>query len=685
MNIDSSKAIPGVSAFRCALSKRDVWTTTRPIFTRPVFYLGLLIWVSLFYCNLATGQLATGKMAEESNSPPDELRMRIATLIEQLSDPNYSSRLSAQSELERIGVLALDQLHAASFHADPQIASTARFVVQSNQFSWSWDTDPVSVRQILKNYGSADSEKSMYIDQLQRLDHDEGFPALCRLVRYETRSGLAKRAALLLMRSKPTDGQSLENRKESIRSYIGSGQSQASRWLLQYASSKKDFDLKWWEQVLSDELQLLKSQSVETNLELVSELHKWVVEQIASQPAMRPSALSIGRSILTIGKSIPMLDSMIGSGSTRANEYAQWALKHNLPELVQEQHASLPRSILSREFFFGYLLAESYQRQSRDELAMAIAEHSLNQIACNEKGTPLDPRALEDLNKLRAIDFSLNRQLSGQDRRSSLGRRLVQRGQFAWAEAEFRLVINDDLTSFATLDGMNSLAEMLQTQGKHADAANVLEPFAKRYKNETLFKKQLDETKEFTNLLLSNYHLYCADREREAGETATAIKNYWLSFELEPDNVDALIGLYKLTLPDIEREKMRSKLAKTINDSRSRIRNDEDVLKNASPGEHASYSDRLATHCNNLAWVIANTEGSKEEALFLSRKACALSPDSPENLDTLAYCYAALGRYDEAVQNQKMAVELKPHHPEFIKALKRFEAKRDATKENAIK
>ena len=182
--------------------------------------------------------------------------------------------------------------------------------------------------------------------------------------------------------------------------------------------------------------------------------------------------------------------------------------------------------------------------------------------------------------------------------------------------------------------------------------------------------------------LLSNYHLYCGDSARESGEFDKAAKSYWLSIEREPENVnvDAIIGLYKLTLPDSDRDKLRGKLARNITESRARIRGEEGILKGSSPGEHASYSLRLANDCNDLAWVIVNTEGSKEEALFLSRKACLLSPDTPEYLDTLAYCYAAMDRFNEAIEQQKLAVELKPHHPEFTKALKRFEAKRDSQK-----
>ena len=616
---------------------------------------------------------------------PDNLKSHISLLIEQLNNPNYPTRLRAQAELEKIGVLALDQLHAASFHPDPQIASTARFIVQSNQFSWSWDTDPVSVRQILTNYGAADSEKSMYIDQLQRLEHDEGFAALCRLARYETRSGLAKRAALLLMRSKPTVGQTWEIRKEALHNYINGGQSQATRWLVKYAANETEFDLKWWEQTLKDELQLLKSGSIDTNLELVIDLHKWVAEQTFDKPAYRTFAVAIARSILSLGKTVATLDSPIGNRSTRTNEFAQWALKFKLPEIVQEQHAKLPLDIVSREFLFGYILAESYLLQDNKELANVIAQHSLNQVACNELGVPINSNAEAEPPVKGLIEFPKKTNTFEQDRRSNLGRKLEERGQFDWAEAEFRLVINDDLTNRLTQDGMTLLGQMLQIQGKHSEAADVLDPFVTRFNNEPMFKKQLTESYVNPNVTISNYHLYVADAARQAGDFDKAARNYWLSIELEQENVDAVIGLYRLPLSESESTRRRSVLVKIIASLRTRIREGEELRKKSNSGDHASYSLWLANCCNTLAWVIANTEGNKEEALSLSRKACMLSPEHAEYLDTLAYCYAAMDRYQDAVQQQRRAVDLKPHHPELVKALQRFEAKLRSSPQSAPK
>lgn len=624
--------------------------------------------------------LVEAQSVARPKAAPNELREHVAQQIERLGDSNYSSRIRAQGELERIGVLALDQLHSASFHPDPQIASTARYIVQSQQFTWSWETDPVSVRQILTNY-SAESDKSIYIDQLNQLEHDEGFGALCRLARYETRSGLAKRAALLLMRSKPTVGQSLAIRKESLRNYVDGGQSTASLWIAKYANAESTFDLAWWEKTLAAELETLKSGTMETNLELVTDLHRWVVEQIFDSPDLHDKALEIGRLTLGLAKTVPTLESMAGNRSTRANEFAQWALKYKLPELVQEQHAKLPYGIVASEMMFGYLLAESYLMQDNPELATKIAEQSLNYRACNELGETKKPiENEEDRPAKQSLDFSARRSSFDQERRSTIGRKLQERGRFDWAEAEFRLGINDDLTDRPTQIIMLQLSEMLQSQSKHREAAKVLQGFVERYTSEAMFRRQVLENFSIGPQLVSYYHLYLADGARIEGDFEKAAKNYWKSLDLISDdvssiNVDAIIGLYKTTLSTRDEEKRRLTLNKIVQDFRVKIRGYEEDLKLAKPSDLASRVAWLSDKYNTLAWVIVNTEGSKEEAIYLSRKACNLSPEHAEYLDTLAYCYAAMDRYQDAVQQQRKAVELKPHHPDLVKALQRFEAK----------
>ncbi|MEQ1828985.1 MAG: hypothetical protein ABL921_23685 [Pirellula sp.] len=646
----------------------------------------------------------------------DELELRISRLILRLGDANYSTRLSSQAELERIGVIALDQLHSASFHPDPQIASSARYIVQSNQFTWAWDTDPVAVRQILVNYGTAPhSEKSSYIDQLQRLEHEQGLPALCRLVRYETQSSLAKRAAMLLLRGKPLIDQSLEARKHLLHEGLIGGQSQASKWILKYASQEDEFDLLWWQQVLASEKSLLERRSGETNLELVADLNRWIIEQVVARSDLRPKALEIARALLVLGKTVKALDSAMGQDSARAEEFAQWALKHNLPEIVQEQHGKLSYTTASRNFIFGYYLAESFLLENKIDLAKKIAALTLIQTPCDEQGnvrSPVDTEKRDPLRMTLDAEFTrnANRDLS---RRSVLADKLKERGHFDWAEAEYRFALYNqpkpiekignpqekpdapklskppqfdpnqiiekqavaqvDLTLDSNLYVMLHLSEMLHSQERHKDAAEVLEPFVLRFEKEPMFRRQLMDADSISEQILTSYYLYRGDDARKTGDSESAKAHYWNSISQSAENVDALIGLYKLTLPDQDQSSRRNKLKEIVQDLRTKIRNEEDNLRMSNGSEHAFFVRKLSNECNTLAWLLANTEGSQEEALFLSRKACALYPESAEYYDTLAHCYAAMGDFQNAVQQQRRALEIKPHHPELRKALARFE------------
>ena len=58
----------------------------------------------------------------------------------------------------------------------------------------------------------------------------------------------------------------------------------------QYANAESTFDLAWWEKTLAAELETLKSGTIETNLELVTDLHRWVVEQIFDSPDLHDKA-----------------------------------------------------------------------------------------------------------------------------------------------------------------------------------------------------------------------------------------------------------------------------------------------------------------------------------------------------------------------------------------------------------
>jgi hypothetical protein len=613
-------------------------------------------------------------------SPSGNIESEIALWIEKLGDPVYARRLQAQSELERIGVRALDQLHAASFHPDPQIASQARFLVQSNQFSWAWETDPFHVRRILGNYTTAPLyEKSAFIDQLAALDNQEGLSALCRLVRYETQGCLAKRAALLLMRSKPSPPAAAAERRELILNLVNGTMSAAGKWVTDYAAAHGEFPADLWEERIQAEKALLANKSPETSTEILSDLRKWVVEQISKTPANRERALRLARTV-------PETFSALGANrNQQALEFAQWAIAAELHELVQEQHDQLSRLTLL-DPRFGYLLAESHDAQGSEEVAKQIAKHSADRLLVDSHGKHREEDPITDQKQIplnQRLEETLQRNVSQAFERSAMGEFLINRGKFAWAEHELRLAIQgrEDDVEFATILNLTQLSQLLHEQDRNQEAAEVLEKFAQRFEREPLFQSQVSE--QGGSSLVSNYYLYSGNHAATHQDTEQARKHYLKSIELASDNVDAIIGLYRLPNPTQEHQQERLQLQQQIS---GELRNEIDArqrdLRRENPRFQATEERSLANQMNTLAWLIANTEGNFEEALFLSRKACSLAPDRAAYLDTLAHCYAALDRYSEAVDQQRRAIALEPHQPTLLKALRRFESKLSEPKES---
>jgi tetratricopeptide (TPR) repeat protein len=618
----------------------------------------------------ARGDSIANPTSPSPTSP--SLQAEIAGWIKKLGDTNYSVRLQAQSELERIGVRALDQLHQASFHPNPQISSQARYLVQSHQFSWAWETDPFQVRRILSNYSTVPlNEKSVYIDQLHALDGDEGLPALCRLIRYETQGCLAKRAALLVMRGTSSVEQAEHERKALIASLVEGAMSTSGHWILDYASLPTPFSPQVWMARVEQERELLVSKSPDTSIEIISDLRRWVVEQIADDPEQRLSALEIARQI-------PEYFAKNASGNSASLfEFAQWALETKLPELVQEQHAHMtPLSLLDPRF--GYLLAESYLQLAKIDTANRIAELTAVRVPVDEQGAPrnIAPKGEDETPLNRRLEEMLQRNSSLVFERSAMGEFLIKRGRFEWAEKELRLAIqgHDDDTEFSTILNLSLLSQMLHELSRDEEAAESLQKYTARFEREPMFRTQVSE--QGGESLASNYYLYQGDAARAKNDAPRAREMYLKSIELSQENVDAIIGLYRLAdSSDQSAQERRGIQQRVTSVLRQEIEASERDLRRENPRFQATDQRALSNQMNTLAWLITNTEGNFEEALHLSRKACAIAPNNSAYLDTLGHCYASLNRYREAVEQQRKAVAIEPHQPSLVRALELFESK----------
>jgi tetratricopeptide (TPR) repeat protein len=640
---------------------------------------------------------STDPLARSSDGGTDssQIDARIQDLIRLLADPSYSKRQNARAELERIGVVALDRLHAASFDADPQIASSARFIVRSNQFNWAWEYDSPKVREILGNFGAAEVyEKSVFIDELARLERDEGLAALCRLARYETVGALAKKAAIHVLKSKPLVGQSPIGRSQKILRYIDGGTSDSSQWIQTFHSaiageksavtSDQDFDVDWWVRQIDNERALIGKNTQETSVEIAVELIKWVTQQLSAKPNTREQALAIAGKLLepTLNQSLHR-QAQLGQQSAAANGFAQWALQLQLPELVHKQHQLLPIRILAREPIFTYYLAESYLQLGENEKAERIAlaawnGKQLERSPLDWKGDPID---VSGGDKDQAANPGLDavfayRNRSAKENSYVLGKTLADRGRFEWAERELKQAAGDDLTLDSSLMALFKLAEIQQSLGKHNEAKLTLEPFVLRLEKEPMFRRQMVEQSQLLTFIVTSYHQYAGDAARMENNIGEAARQYILSLDASEENVDALIGLYKLeTGPELQ-AKRRERLRSIVTRMKDGIRKYDQFLRDGAGNDYfQTFSLQLANELNSLAWLIANTEGDFGEAILMSRRACSLNPEHAEYLDTLAHCYFAAGKWKDAVEQQQKALSLKPNHPDFQRALSRFQAK----------
>ena len=83
-----------------------------------------------------------------------------------------------------------------------------------------------------------------------------------------------------------------------------------------------------------------------------------------------------------------------------------------------------------------------------------------------------------------------------------------------------------------------------------------------------------------------------------------------------------------------------------------------------------------AERLNNLAWFCATSDIYLPEALEAAKRAVALSPETPNYLDTLAEAYFRSGMTDKAVETAEKAARLDPQTGYFKEQLERFKKAR---------
>jgi len=165
----------------------------------------------------------------------------------------------------------------------------------------------------------------------------------------------------------------------------------------------------------------------------------------------------------------------------------------------------------------------------------------------------------------------------------------------------------------------------------------------------------------------SRWHFYLACAHQAAGRVDDQREELQRGIEQDPKDGDVLIALYRLSADSPER---RQHTLEMIQNAVGEFRKDIE----ASPEDYANY--------NQLAWLVANTQGDFDEAVRMSLKSIEVLRamhlyDSSSAaigglLDTLAHCYYGKADYANAVKHQTEAARLDPGSQQIARKLAVF-------------
>ncbi|MCL6503629.1 MAG: tetratricopeptide repeat protein [Pirellulales bacterium] len=543
---------------------------------------------------------------------------RIRQLIAELGHDDYFVRERAQAELARLGLDALDALTEAEGSDDIEIAARARYLIRRLQVEWATDQDSPEVKELVERYQAPDeATRREVLAELAALPENRGVPALCRLVRFERSPVMSKLAALALISHRPEE-EAAAARAEKISEAIGASTRPAAEWLRVYLRAASDTEAACaaWESLLEAELQARRDAPHTTRPEIVLAL--WQQQyQFYRQLGRQVDAAKAIESIVQLPDNASRLPRLI-----------DWLLEQEAWEGVEklaEQHATQ----FAQTPLLLYQLAHA--RSLRGEAAKA-------------------QEAVEQALQLNPKDFEAHYAVAQELSRHRLGR---------FVEGELRLMIQFNPPGHIyTLACQQWLSELLHDRGDHQGAAAVRQEAVAAMEANINAGNQdaigsLDPAQ-----FRARMHYFLACHAHEQGRREDQIEHLKAAMAEDPTDADVLIALHRIAdLPAELRDETMRLIRAAAEEFRNQIQ--------AAPEDPQAY--------NQLAWLLANTDGDKQEALQASKRSLELKPNTPAYLDTLGRCYYALGDLQNAVKYQRRAVALDPDSGLMRKQLALFE------------
>jgi tetratricopeptide (TPR) repeat protein len=251
------------------------------------------------------------------------------------------------------------------------------------------------------------------------------------------------------------------------------------------------------------------------------------------------------------------------------------------------------------------------------------------------------------------------------------------RGQFAWAEREYRFLIEKvDHASLFRTNAFYRLAGMYHKQQQDAKAAEVLQELLTEVQSSAEVREALRKGLGSSVAAADcQRHYFLALDAESRGDEAGKRDELQKAVDIDPEQADVLIAMYRVKDADADWSEQVRELIRASAERLQReiigLRRQEEV---AGDLVSRTSGQTLSGTLNNYAWLISNTEGDFEEALRFSQQSLLLSPGDAGLLDTLARCYYSVGELDKALKYQRWAVQRDPHETQVRRQLEFFES-----------
>jgi tetratricopeptide (TPR) repeat protein len=596
--------------------------------------------------------VATSLLAADGPHPandPQDLERRLQVLIGQLGSDRYATRERAQADIERIGLLAFDALHAAQDHDDVEIALRARYLLRSLPIAWFRETDHRRVKDVMRGYGDqSEAERASRIEQLGNIDEGKGLIALCRLARFETSHELSKQAALAVLKYRPESEVERNQLVEGVLATIGGSQRPVAEWLRVYALSLQSPGdaLPRWREIIAAEQATLAKFPARTTPAIVRSLLFWHADDL----------LAMGRS----DESLAVVDKLIRlelHDEKEVEEMVEWLIDRKFCSFVEPITTRYSAKFDNPPLLL-YLLAQAQRELGHRELS-----EQTSQQAWQRTGEQAESR-------------------------TPIAERLRDRGLFDWAEREFRQIMTlRDLSNPLNMYARFMLSELLHDIEKHRDAGDVLQPLVEELDRNPMlvdFMQRMFRERD-TPGVKSRMHFFYAMDAQARNDRAELLDRLQQAIGIDPSDADVLIAMYRLPTPD---DAWRRNTQRMIQEASTEFlkeisRSERGTGRNVDPRDRDEEASILARQCNQFAWLIGNTEGDLELAIRLSHRSLDLRPKASGYYDTLGRCYFAKGDVDTAIKYQLMALKMEPHSGQMRRQLQLFEQARGAARETA--